>query len=129
MILDTDVLVALLKGFPQAGQALNCLEKNNEQIATTIISAYELLRGAFLSSNPEKNLSDVQELLSNMQVFDLTFQACEEAAKIYSDLHKSGHMIGEDDLLIAGIAKVFNDTLMTRDSHFKLVQGLKTIKW
>ena len=129
MILDTDALVALLKGLPHAGDALRSAEENDDQIATTIISAYELLRGAYLSSNPEKNIAQVQELLSNMQVIDLTFEACDEAAKIYRDLRKSGHLIGEDDLLIAGIAKAAAGTLLTRDGHFKLVKGLNTMKW
>ena len=129
MILDTDILVALLKGLPNADEALRQAEERDEQIATTIISAYELLRGAHVSSRPEKNIAQVQELLSNIQIIDLTFQACDEAAKIYRDLRKSGHLIGEDDLLIAGIAKAAAGTLLTRDGHFKLVRGLSTIKW
>jgi len=129
LILDTDALVALLKGLPQADVALKRLEENDDQIATTIISAYELLRGAYISSNPEKNLAEVRELLSNMEVIDLTFQACEEAARIYRNLRKSGHLIGEDDVIIAGIAKASGGTLLTRDAHFKLVQGLNTMRW
>jgi tRNA(fMet)-specific endonuclease VapC len=129
MILDTNVLVALLKGAPEANQALLRLEETSDEPATTIISAYELLRGAYISSNQEKNLTEVRELLSNMQVLDLTLQACEEAAKIYQYLRKKGHLIGEHDLLIAGIAKAFDGTLLTRDGHFKQIQGLKTMKW
>ena len=129
LILDTDALVALLKGLPHADEAIRRAEESGDQIATTIISAYELLRGAYLSSNPEKNITQVKELLSDMQVIDLTFQACDEAAKIYRDLRKSGHLIGEDDLLIAGIAKAAAGTILTRDKHFKLIQGLSIVKW
>lgn len=129
MILDTNALVALLKGVPEANEALRRLEEDDDQIATTIISAYELLRGAYLSSNPEKNLAEVQELLSNLQILDLNLQACEEAAKIYRDLRKKGRLIGEYDVLIAGIAKALAETVLTRDAHFKLVQGLSTTRW
>ena len=129
MILDTSVLVALLKGVPQADDALRRFEENDEEIATTIISAYELLRGAYLSSKTEKNLAEVNELLSNVQVLDLTFQACEEAAKIYCDLRKEGCLIGEHDILIAGIAKSLAKTLVTRDTHFRLIKGLDLMKW
>jgi tRNA(fMet)-specific endonuclease VapC len=129
MILDTDALVALLKGLPEADEALRRLEENNNQISTTIISAYELLRGAYISSNPEKNLAEVRELLSNIQVIDLTLQSCEEASKIYRDLRKKGCLIGEYDILIAGIAKTLADIVLTRDAHFKLVQGLTSMEW
>ena len=129
MILDTDALVGLLKGVPEADEALRRLEENDDEPATTIISAYELLRGAYISSNPEKNLAEIQDLLSNIQVLDFTLQACEEAAKIYRDLRKNGRLIGEHDVLIAGITKAFAGTLLTRDEHFKLVQGLNTKRW
>jgi Predicted nucleic acid-binding protein, contains PIN domain len=129
MILDTNALVALLKGVPEANEALRRLEESDDELSTTIISAYELLRGAYVSSNPEKNLAEVQELLSNLQVYDLTIYSCEEAARIYRELRQNGRLIGENDLLIAGIVKASGGTLLTRDAHFKQVKGLNTIEW
>jgi len=129
VILDTDALIGLLKGEPDANKAIRRFEEKDDQIATTIISAYELLRGAYISSNPEKNLAEVQELLSNIEVLDLTMQACEEASKIYRDLRKKGCFIGEDDVLIAGIAQARAKTIVTRDAHFKLIQGIKIVGW
>ena len=105
MILDTNALIALRKGEPDADKAILSLEEKDDQMSTTIISSYELLRGAYISSNPEKNLAEVQELMLNIEVLDLTLQACEEASKIYRDLRKKGCLIGEDDVLTAGIAK------------------------
>ncbi len=129
MILDTDILIALLKGDPKANKAMEHLEENGEQAATTMLTSYELLRGAHISSNPERNLAEVQELLSNIEILDLTIQACEEASKIYRDLRKTGRLIGEFDTLIAAIAKTCGEPLMSRDSHFALIQGIKVEKW
>ena len=129
MILDTDALISLMNGEPSADKAIRDLEEKENQIVTTIISAYELLRGAHISSNPEKNLARVQDVLSNIPILDLTLQACEEASKIYRDLREKGCLIGEYDVLIAGIAKAHAETVLTRDGHFKIVQGLNTIKW
>ena len=129
MILDTNALVALLKGVPEANEAFHRLEETDNEISTTIISAYELIRGAYVSSTPEKNLAEVQALLSNIQILDLTLQACEEASKIYLKLRKRGCLIGETDVLIAGIVKATAGTLLTRDVHFKLVEGLDSVKW
>ena len=83
VILDTDALIALLNGEPAANETIRHLEEKGNQFATTIISAYELLRGAYISSKPERNLAEAHELLSNIEILDLTMQAAEEASKIY----------------------------------------------
>ncbi len=129
MILDTDILIALLKGEKDADKAMESLEQNGEQAAITMLTAYELLRGAYISSNPQKNLAKVQELIANMNVLELTLQACEEASKIYRDLRKAGHLIGEFDTLIAAIAKTYVEPVMTRDGHFKLITDIKLSEW
>jgi tRNA(fMet)-specific endonuclease VapC len=129
VILDTDALIALLNGEPDANEAIRLLEEKDEEVATTIISAYELLRGAYISTNPEKNIAEVKELLSNIEVLDLTLHACEQASKIYRDLRRKGCLIGEADVLIAGIAQARAKTIVTRDAHFNLIQGTNTVKW
>jgi len=129
LILDTDILVALLKGKRDANEAMQGLQEKGDDAATTIISAYELLKGAYLSSRPKDNLAEVQELLSNIHVLDLTQQACEEASVIYRDLRKTGSLIGEFDVLIAAIVRTYNETIMTRDEHFTLIRGTKVTEW
>jgi tRNA(fMet)-specific endonuclease VapC len=129
LILDTDILVALLKGKKEADKAMQSLQEKGDEVATTIISAYELLKGAYLSSKPKDNLAEVQELLSNMRVLDLTLQACEEASKIYQDLKQEGRLIGEFDVLIASIARTYDETIITRDEHFRFIRGIKITEW
>lgn len=129
MILDTSVLVALLKGGADADEAIGRLDENGDRVTTTIITAYELLRGVYMSSNIERNLAEVHELLSNLEILDLTLEACEDASKIHRDLKKSGCLIGEFDVLIAAIARTRAETIMTRDDHFSRVQGINVAKW
>ena len=105
------------------------IDKNGERAATTMITVYELLRGAYISDELGKNLAEVHELLSNIDVLDLTVQACEEASKIHRDLRKSGYLIGEFDVLIAAIARANAEPIMTRDDHFARVQGINVVKW
>ena len=62
----------------------------NDQVLITVITAYELLKGARLSSKPEDNLKDVKEAISNMQVLDFSPEACEEASSIFCELKKIG---------------------------------------
>jgi len=129
VILDTDVLIALLNGTPAASKAIERLEEDGELAQTTILNVYELLRGAQISNHPERNLSQVQELISNVEVIDLNMQACAEGSKIYCDLRKAGHLIGEFDTLIAAIAKATGVAVLTRDNHFTHIQGITVINW
>jgi predicted nucleic acid-binding protein len=129
-ILDSDILIAFLKGEPDAIQKITSLEETGDPISTTIITAYELLKGAYLSSNCEETLTKVADTLSDLQILDLTYSACEEAAKIYKNLKKEGSMIGEFDVLIAAIARVNDETIISRDEHFKmLIPHQKLTKW
>jgi len=129
-ILDTDILVALLKGTPQAIQKITSIEKNGDPLSTTIITVYELLKGAYLSDRFEENLAKVTDSLSSIQILDLSFNACEEAAKIYKELKTKGYLVGEFDILIAAITRTNNQTLITRDEHFQaLIPPEKLLKW
>jgi tRNA(fMet)-specific endonuclease VapC len=128
-IIDTNVVVALLKGSPDALEQINALIQKNDQIAITTITVYELLKGAYLSSRRQENLKAVKETISNMLVLDLSPEACEEASNIYCDLRKSGKLISEFDILIASIAKVNGQAILTLDQHFKSINGLELIKW
>jgi len=129
LILDTDILVALLKGEPDAIQTIRALEEKNDRIATTAVTAYELLKGAYISSKPKENIEKVQEIISNVQVLDLSLKACEEASKIYRDLRKAGSLIGEFDVLITAIARMYDEIIMTRDEHFTFIRGIKVTEW
>ena len=129
-ILDTDILVALLKGSPGAIQKITSIEEKGQIISTTIVTVYELLKGAYLSSRCDENLVRVTDVISNMQILDLTFNVCEEAAKIYRELKTNGKLVGEFDILIAAIARTNNEELITRDEHFKLLlPASKLFKW
>lgn len=128
-ILDTDILVALLKGAPDATEKIRSLEEQGNQVSTTIITAYELLKGAQISFKAQENLTKVRELFSSLHILELSYNACEEASKIYEELRKTGSMIGEFDILIAAITRTCNETLLTRDEHFELIRGMKIINW
>jgi tRNA(fMet)-specific endonuclease VapC len=129
-ILDTDIIVALLKGTPEAIQKITLIEEKGETVSTTIVTVYELLKGAYLSRRCGENLAKVTDAIANMQILDMTFNACEEAAKIYKELKNKGSIVGEFDILIAAITRANNEELVTRDEHFKLlIPESKLQKW
>lgn len=127
--LDTDILVSLLKGVPDAIKKIRALQESGTEISTTMITAYELLKGAYMSSKSTENLAKVRESVSNLHVLELSFGAAEEASRIYKELRDRGMLIGEFDVLIAGIVKFYDESLVTRDEHFRSIRGMKLISW
>jgi len=127
--LDTDIFVSLLRGDKEAIEFVSKLEKANQPIRTTIITAYELLKGAGASSMPERNLARVRDLISSARVLGLSYGACEEASRVYAGMKRKGKTMSEFDLLIAAIAMYNDDILISRDEHFKLVEGLTLRTW
>jgi tRNA(fMet)-specific endonuclease VapC len=128
-ILDTDILVSLLKGDSDAIEKIKTLEDRGEQLSTTIVTACELLKGAYISSRSDENLVKVRDSISTLQVLELSLVACEEAAKIYKWLKEKGDLIGEFDILIAAITRSHDEMLVTRDEHFRSIREFKIIKW
>jgi len=127
--LDTDILVGLLRGDGRAIGVIEELQRRGEPLKTTIITAYELLKGAASSSKPRENMRLVKEMLSNINILTLSYGACEEASRIYVKLRRRGIIIGEFDLLIAAIAIHNDELLISRDKHFKLIEDLKLETW
>ena len=94
-----------------------------------MITAYELAKGAYLSSRADENLVKIDETISSMRILDLSFGAADQAAKIYKEVRDKGKMIAEFDILIAAIVKFNDEALVTRDRHFESIHGIKLINW
>jgi tRNA(fMet)-specific endonuclease VapC len=129
VVLDTNIMVSLLKDVEGAKEKIGSLERSGERISTTAISVYELLKGAQISSRSEENLARVRELLSSLRVLGLSIGACEQASKIYRELRHRGKMIGEFDILIASIVMTYDEKLVSNDVDFKKVRDLKVMNW
>jgi len=99
------------------------------RITITIVTAYEILKGAYLSSDREYNLKNAKAAISSMQVLDLSSDACEEASRIFCELKKSGTMISEFDILIAAIAKINGEAILSRDQHFRSIKGIDLVQF
>ena len=127
-IVDTSVMVAFLKGQPDAIDKIDELTKNGN-VSITTITYYELLKGASLSSRRQENLSEITKAVANLEVVDLSLAACAEAAEIYRELKEVGCLIGEFDIIISAIARTNHEALLTRDEHFKYVKGLVLANW
>ena len=101
--LDTDVLVGFLGGDGKAAEVVRRLEEESMTPAITTITAYELLKGALISSNQAGNPETVRRLIESLNVLPLTNESCRLGAAVYAELRVNGKVSGEFNVLIAGI--------------------------
>lgn len=128
--LDTDLLVAFMRGEPDAVRFMRACEDVGEAMSTTAVSAVELYRGAHLSAHPEESSRDVDRILGSLGVLALDHAAAREAGRIDAAAQRAGRPPGAMDALIAGIAIANGEVLVTRNArHFSRVEGLRTETW
>ncbi|MFQ5891827.1 MAG: type II toxin-antitoxin system VapC family toxin, partial [Candidatus Methanofastidiosia archaeon] len=98
-VLDSDFLVAVLRGFHEVRDKMKYLDL--EKNATTTINAFELLYGAKRSENMEKNVKLTKKLLNNLEIFGFCEKSADTASSIQSELMRNGKSIPLKDLFIA----------------------------
>lgn len=121
VIADTDVVIDFFSCADPVASAIADLIQV-DRLALTSITVFELYAGI----TGKKRLSQINELIVNMQVFPLEKKEAETSAKVYNDLKQTGKLIGNQDVLIAGICITHNLPLMTRNiEHFSRISNLK----
>jgi predicted nucleic acid-binding protein len=129
-ILDTDILVGILRGNSDAINKMNELKESNENLAVTIFNEQEILFGALLAKNIEKVFKPAKEFIDSFQKLNYEEEDMLKTIKILVYLKKKGFHIGLIDEMIAGICLRYKATIVTRNiEHFSKVPKLKIEKW
>ena len=127
-IIDTDILIDVLRNKKQAITFVTTLEAKNLILSTTAINIFELHHGAHKSKEPEKNVHTIKILTSRLAVLPLTSKSAQKAGHIYAELERRGQTIGLRDTLIAAIALTLECNIATRNQeHFNKISDLKII--
>jgi tRNA(fMet)-specific endonuclease VapC len=127
--LDTDLLVAILRGKEEAFKRVAELD-DEEKGATTSINAFELFFGANKSARKNENVTETSKLLERLTVFPLGLLSSQIAAEIAARLLAKGETVDFRDSMIAAISIENGLTLVTRNgAHFKRIKDLKLEIW
>jgi tRNA(fMet)-specific endonuclease VapC len=127
-VIDTDLLIDLLRNQKQATAFITKLEEKNCVLATTAINIFELHHGAHKSQESEKNLQTIHVLVSRLSILPFTSKAAQKASHIYAQLESQGQLIRLRDTLIAAIALTRECSIATRNqAHFSRIYDLKII--
>ena len=111
--LDTSFLLDLMKEKKEAVKIHRKI-KGDEFTGTPCL--YELSKFAQF---------DVYEFLKNNEVLKFGPKDAKIAGKIYQKLAKKGQLIGEIDIIIAGMVSNRKFTLVTRDKDFEKIEKIK----
>jgi tRNA(fMet)-specific endonuclease VapC len=130
-VLDSDLLIAYLRGKENADELISDLRKNEFDLNTTVFNSAELYKGCYAMRNVAKGLMKVKALLETLDnILPFNEKAIQEYAKISADLKKRGSPIGVMDELIASICIAHNESFYTGNvQHFERVEDLNIINW
>ncbi len=128
-VLDTSLIIDLIRHKPDALRALETIEKEGLNPATTSITILELYRGAYLSASPEKNLREIEAITEHLVNENINDEIYSIFGALSARLREEGKPVGDFDELIAAIALGSDGEIVTRDHHFEDIPGLKVRRY
>jgi tRNA(fMet)-specific endonuclease VapC len=131
-LLDTNAVIALLKGFPSAVRdRLRRAQAEGASILISSIVLFELFYGIARSQRPKENLERLRVFMSGkLTVVPFEEDDAIKAGHLRAELEAAGTPIGPYDLLIAAHALRNGATLVTANvAEFSRVRGLKWQDW
>ncbi len=127
MIADTSFLIDVMRGDPGAIAKAEKFDGVGIPIYLTPITVFELYVGIGLSKKSSEEKATVHSVISSMPVLPLDFESASEAGLIFAARKKKGRTVDPEDAMIAGIAKLNHETILTRNTgHFSGIEGVRT---
>ncbi|MBM3239414.1 type II toxin-antitoxin system VapC family toxin [Candidatus Poribacteria bacterium] len=129
VLLDTDILSVLRRGHERVTQHATDYIVTYGNLAFTELTWYEVVRG-YRAIGAHHQLEVFEAFCRRCDILPLDHNALDCAANIYSDLRRRGELIGEVDILIAGIALTNGTGIATRNvEHFSRITSLYVENW
>ena len=126
MILDTTFIIDHFNGKPITKKVLLGLQEKNEPMFTTSISVFEIREG--IRNKKEQEI--FHKFFNSIDVTSFDKNAAEKAGEIQSELKRKGEIIDSEDAMIAGIAMLNSQAVLTKnEKHFKRIKGLKVVSY
>lgn len=130
-LLDTNILIYLMKHKPQAVVERIAAVGDSGTVAMSFVTYAELLKGAHGSDRTELVLAALRDLTREIPV---DYAVDENLCRIYgihaNRLKRAGAPIGGNDLWIACHALSADATLVTNNiREFSRIEGLKLENW
>lgn len=125
MILDTNALSALAAKDPDLHQRL----APSTRVAVTLISLGEYQFGLLGSAYRSELELWLEALLQKVDLLQPNIQTLSHYAAIRHELKTAGTPIPANDVWIAALVRQHGMSIVSRDRHFDLVDGIERVDW
>ena len=127
-LLDTNIVIYTIKNRPR--RVRERFTRHQGHLAISSVTLMELVYGAEKSSQPERNLRDIDGLAARLDVLPYDAAAATHTGQIRAELARQGTPIGPYDQMIAGHARALGLILVSNDAaEFGRVPGLRLENW
>ena len=125
LAVDTNAVIAYREGISEVCTLID--EADVIILPVTVLG--ELLYGALNSVKTEKNEQVIQKFAAYSLVMQVDEAVATRYAKVRFNLKKNGTPIPENDIWVAAACLELEVPLLSRDGHFKYVEGLDICNW
>jgi len=122
---DSSFLIDYARGDDAAIEYLAA--HDSEEIGAPTIVLSELYRGLMITQ--EMTQAEAMSKYEWVQPVPFTNETAAEAADIYVSLRADGEMINKSDIYIAGTARSLGVPLVAGDTHFAVIEDVKTERY
>ena len=127
-VADTSFVIDLMRREAGALRLSAGFEREEIALATTAVTAMELLKGAYLSDNRD-NLVKARTVLHLFTVLAVDETMYEVYGRLAAGLSRAGTPVGDFDEIIAAVTLCHDGKIITRDRHFEKIPGLTVITY
>lgn len=125
-VVDTDVIVDMLRGSEQAREQLRRAGEGRI-LATTAYNILELYRGAYLKARPEE-IEKLNKFAETLVHLPLTSSSAKKAAGLIVALARQGIPLEHPDVIIAAITMEHGAVLLSGNKkHFRRITELELV--
>lgn len=126
IVVDSDILIALLRGDKRATQVMQTLHEAGDELATTSINMAEVLRGKAASA---RELAMARRRLRGLTEVPFGPRAARRFAQMMNGLDRVGRPVPELDGMIAAATLEAGARLATWNvRHFDAIPGLERVE-
>lgn len=127
-MLDTNILIAALKGQPEVRQRLEAVPLSAMRLSAIVLGELEF--GAEKSINSERNRARLAALTQRLPLVGIDYATTRHYGQVRALLERQGMPIGANDTWIAAQALAIEATLVTdNEREFSRVPGLVLENW
>ncbi len=123
MILETSFLIDVLKGRPEAADLARELDREDIALYVPTPALFELWLGAGLAASRRGEIEKIESLVGSYDLMLFSEADAREAGLMQAQLAKSGNTISAVDVMLAGMARSRDETLVTSDRDFSMVRN------